>query len=94
MLGIKQLGQIAEGHFKEITKQEDELYESRIKICKQCPLYDNSGLREKCSAKKCWNTKTNNIEYAPGPDIICGCNCYLGSKLRVKNAECVLHKWK
>ena len=30
---VKQMGQVIEGHFKEITGIEDDLYLKRIKIC-------------------------------------------------------------
>ena len=42
MFGInsfEQVGQIVEGHFKELTRQENALYNTRIKICEKCPLY-------------------------------------------------------
>ena len=94
MFGINsfaQVGQIAEGHFKEITKQENELYESRIKICRECPLFSHSTLGDVCDAKKCWDG--NKVVKYPGPDIICGCGCRLDAKARVRGAKCVLNKW-
>ena len=36
---VRQMGQVIEGHFKEITRTENDLYSNRIKICKACPLY-------------------------------------------------------
>ena len=96
MFGInsfEQVGQIAEGHFKEITKQENELYESRIKICRECPLFSHSTLGDVCDAKKCWDVAENKVVKYPGPDIICGCGCRLDAKARVRGAKCVLNKW-
>lgn len=95
MFGInsfEQVGDIIEGHYKEITNQENELYQERIKICKKCPLYSDKfgGL---CDPKKCWNTVKNTSEDFPGKNIKCGCGCRLSAKLRLKNTECVLNKW-
>ena len=94
MFGInsfEQVGQIAEGHFKEITKQENELYESRIKICRECPLFSRNALGDVCDAKKCWDG--NKLVKYPGPDVVCGCGCRLDAKARVRGAKCVLNKW-
>ena len=94
MFGInsfEQVGQIAEGHFKEITKQENELYESRIKICRECPLFSHNALGDVCDAKKCWDG--NKVVKYPGPDVVCGCGCRLDAKARVRGAKCVLNKW-
>lgn len=95
MFGINSFNQvedILEGHYKEITNQENELFESRIKICKECPLYSNR-LGGVCDSKKCWNIVKNTLEDFPGKNITCGCGCRLQAKLRLKNAKCVLNKW-
>lgn len=97
MFGINdfsQLGDIIEGHYKEITNQETELYNRRIAICRKCPLYTiKEGLGEVCDAKKCWNEKEKAIETVPSANNICGCNCRLAAKTRLKNGICVLNKW-
>lgn len=101
MFGInswEQVGQIVEGHYKEftgdVTTQEKNMYEHRMSICKECPLYSvKPGLGPVCDSKKCLNTKTNTIELLPKKDTICGCSCRLKSKCFVKEAKCVLGKW-
>lgn len=95
MFGINsfdQIGDIVEGHYKEITDKENELFEQRIKICKNCPLYSDK-LGGICDSKKCWDIIKNTPESFPGKNIICGCGCRLPAKLRLKNAKCVLNKW-
>lgn len=88
------INDIVEGHYKEITNQENELYEKRIKICKKCPLYTvNSVLGEICDSKKCWNEKENIIETFPSQNNTCGCGCRLSAKTRLKQAKCVLNRW-
>ena len=91
---VKQMGQVIEGHFKEITGIENDLYLKRIKICKTCPLYSvKDEIGEICDSKKCINTKTNSIEILPGQGVVCGCRCRLSAKTRVESASCVLNKW-
>lgn len=91
---ISQIGDIVEGHYKELTKQENDLYTQRIAICKTCPLYSVvDGLGEICDPKKCWNEKEQILETYPSNNNICGCACRLAAKTRVKHAKCVLSKW-
>lgn len=87
-----QIGQIVEGHIKEITKQENDLYNERIKICKQCPLYSER-LGGVCDAKKCLDETKNQMVSYPGKNITCGCGCRLQAKARLISAKCVLNKW-
>lgn len=93
MFGKYDIGDIVVGHFNEITNRENELYETRIEICKKCPLFTDGSLGYICDSKKCLNTKTNELMYGPGKDITCGCGCRLNAKLRLKNAKCVLNKF-
>ena len=93
MFGINSVSDIVAGHFNEITNRENELYETRIEVCKKCPLYSESKLGPICDSSKCLNIKTNELVYGPGKDITCGCGCRLNAKLRLKNAKCVLEKW-
>lgn len=90
---FEQVGQIAEGWAKDIVKAEQELHDTRMEICKKCPLYSESSLGPKCDAKKCFNTKRNEVTLYPGSDITCGCGCFLDKKTRVKDSKCVLNKW-
>ncbi len=97
MFGInsfEQVGQIVEGHYKELTNQENTLYEQRIKICKECPLYTESAIGPICDSKKCWNSVTKEVTTFPKTDSTCGCGCRLQAKSRLKNAKCVLGKWQ
>ena len=97
MFGInsaEQIGQIAEGWAKDIVKAEQELHDKRMKICRECPLFDENGLLgPTCSSKRCYNTKTNSVELYPSSDTICGCGCVMEKASRVKSKKCVLGKW-
>lgn len=89
---LEQIGDIFEGHIKEITKQENDLYNERIKICKKCPLYSER-LGGVCDSKKCWDETKKQIVFYPGKGITCGCGCRLQAKTRLISSKCVLNKW-
>lgn len=94
MFGIEsfdQFEQITEGHLKEITRQENELHDQRIAICKKCPLYESGPLGPICSSRKC--VKGDEVFKYPEPGATCGCGCRLSAKTRLKGATCVLNKW-
>lgn len=92
MFGIN-VKQIVSGHIKELTKQENDLYESRIRICRQCPLYTKTSFGPICDSKKCVNPETNEVKTYPESGYICGCSCRLEAALRLKNKKCNLNKW-
>ena len=73
--------EILQGHLNEIFKSQQDLYEERIKICKECPLFTESKIGYICDINKIHN----NIR---------GCGCRLSAKARLKNSECVLKKWR
>lgn len=94
MFGIndwQQVGQIAQGWTNDLLKREQELFESRMKICKECPLYNEN--TDRCDVSRCINIKTNEMALGPGKDIVCGCNCYMNKKTRVPSSHCVMKKW-
>lgn len=85
---------IAKGWVNDLLNKEEELYNTRIVICKACPLYSKGGaLGPVCDSKKCINPNTGKLVYAPSTTDICGCSCFLNKKTRVKEAKCVLGKW-
>lgn len=90
MFGV---GQIIQGHYNEIVNKENDLYNTRIKICKECPLYSINTLGEVCDAKKCIDQSTGVIYTLPKIGRVCGCGCRLSAKTRVPEAKCVLNKW-
>lgn len=85
---------IAQGWANDLLKKEEELYQKRISICKECILYSKGGtFGPICDSKKCVNPETEQLVYAPTSTDICGCSCFLNKKTRVKDAKCVLGKW-
>lgn len=91
MFGVKQ---IVEGWVNDVFDKEQELYEKRIKICKECPLYTVDRIfKGKCDGSKCWDTINDKLVNFPGKNIICGCGCKMSAKTRLKESKCVLNKW-
>lgn len=76
----KNKGKILEGIKNRVFKQEhvEEIYNERLKICKDCIHYDAEGTN--CAV--------------PGTAPCCSdCGCSLGLKLRSLSAECDLARW-
>lgn len=88
---VEQAKQIAEGWTNYALGREQELSESRMKICKECPLYNSE--KDTCDSKKCWDTEEDKLVDYPGKTVICGCGCYCKKKSRVPSAKCVLDRW-
>ncbi len=91
---MNQLAQIATGFINDIVKREEDLHRTRIAICKQCPIYEESVYGPRCSARKYLNKETNHIQYIPCKDCVNGCGCLLNKKTRVRDAKCPLDKWE
>jgi len=75
---------IWEGLRNKMFKKEhvEEIYEERLKICKDCECYDTVGTG--CSLKgtqPCCNVKLG------------GCGCSLSIKLRSLSTDCPKKKW-
>ena len=91
MFGVQQIKDIAEGWTNYALGKEKELSESRMKICRECPLYNNQ--KDTCDSKKCWDKVNQKLVEYPGKNIICGCGCYLSAKTKLPRATCVLNRW-
>ena len=91
MFGISQIRDIAEGWTNYALGKENELSEQRMKICRQCKLYNVE--TDRCDSRRCLNLKTNELVQVPGKDVICGCNCVMQAKTRLERAKCIMSKW-
>lgn len=93
MFGLN-VNQIVEGHIKELKKDNEQLYQKRIAICKKCPLFSNGIMGYVCDSKKCVDiNKQDVVKDLPNKGDICGCGCRLSAKTRSESAKCVLNKW-
>lgn len=65
------------------------MYEERIKICKQCRLFDNYI----CNSKLYLNPSTNETSKKDKPFFYRGCGCLLTIKAKNEYAICPCGKW-
>lgn len=88
---VQQVKEIAVGWTNDLLGREKELSESRMKICRICPLYNENN--DRCDASRCINVKTGEMAMGPGQDIVCGCNCFMKKKTANPASHCVMKKW-
>lgn len=75
-------------------KDVNELFEERIKICKECPLYLEKGNIAVCNPKLYISiSDKQTVSKTPKIGFRSGCNCNLFSKNRVPNSKCIVGKW-
>jgi hypothetical protein len=88
------LNQIVDGHIKELLRQEQDLYESRIKICRGCKLMTKDKMfGEMCDKNKWINLSTGHISLVQLDGYVNGCGCRMSAKARIPEARCPLNKW-
>ena len=87
-----QIGNIVKGHVNEVLGKNEDLYEERMAICKECPLYslELGGL---CNPRLYLNPKTGDVSTHYKDGYKNGCGCRLKAKTRVPSAHCPNNKW-
>ena len=88
---VNQVKQIAEGWTNYALGREQELSESRMKICRECPLYNEE--KDTCDGKRCWDKVNQKLVDYPGKNIVCGCNCYMSAASKSRSKKCILDRW-
>lgn len=86
------IAQIVEGHVKEALNLDQDISETRLNICRKCPLYSYS-LSGTCNSHMWLNPKTNEVSVTAREGFIHGCGCRLQAKTRVLQAHCPVDKW-
>lgn len=85
---------IIEGHVNEALGRNQELYDERMAICKDCGLYKDTPMGPICNPKLYISVEDKNtISEIPRIGFKRGCSCRLSSKCRVKFAKCIVEKW-
>jgi hypothetical protein len=85
--------QIIQGTINNLLNREEELFQTRIAICRQCPLYyHHAVLGFICNSQLYLNLITGETSTVPLPGTRRGCGCVLGSKTRVIDAKCPVDK--
>ena len=89
---LKQGSDIVEGHVSEFLGLEKDLSESRMDVCKKCPLYkENFG--GQCNPRLWLNPETGDVSTMKRDGFFKGCGCRLQAKTRLPGAHCPAHKW-
>lgn len=84
---------IIKGHINEALNNEEELYNERISICKDCPLYKDTPLGPVCNSSLYMNPINEDVSYSEQPGYTKGCGCRLNAKTRSLESKCPLGKW-
>lgn len=86
--------QVINGTIKNVLNQNDDLYQERIKVCKECKLIKTDKIfGEVCNPSLYINPETNEASKTPKLGFLNGCGCILRSKCRVVEAKCPLNRW-
>lgn len=85
---------IVEGFYNSATNKKQDLYETRIQVCKSCKLYIKDKIfGARCNSKLFLDPKTDEVSKTRKSGFIRGCGCVLKAKCRVKQSKCPLRKW-
>lgn len=83
---------IINGHINEALSNNEDLFEKRLNICKECPLYKDTALGPICNPKL-YIDKNNNTSTSKRDGYVKGCGCRLNAKTRLTYSKCVINKW-
>lgn len=85
---------VLQGHINEVLKREEDLAQSRLAICKQCPGYkETKAFGPVCDSSKYISPDGQEVDTKPHAGWKRLCGCRLKAKVRVRNAHCVIGKW-
>lgn len=91
------MGQIIDvinGHVNEALGRNEGLYEERMKVCKECPLYKETPMGPICNPRL-YISESDKITISDRPKIGYkrGCGCALNRKTKLPSAKCIVMKW-
>lgn len=84
--------QIIKGITNDVLGINEAMSETRMRICKTCPLYSNS-LGGICNNKLWIDPETEDISFEKQPGYKRGCGCVLSFKTSVASEKCPIGKW-
>lgn len=77
-----------------IMENVDDLYENRMKICKECPLYLDSPMGARCNSRLYLSeADKKTVSDRPKLGFRAGCGCLLERRTKLLHAKCVIGKW-
>lgn len=83
---------IIDGNVKNLLNINEDLSDSRMKICYSCPLFSNK-LGGICNNKLWLDPITGDVSVSRKDGYVKGCGCVLRSKTRLPHAKCPAEKW-
>lgn len=84
---------IIDGHAREALGLNKDISETRMEICRECPLYKQTVMGPVCNSRLWLNVNTGEVSETKKVGYKSGCGCRLGSKTRLSYAHCPLNKW-
>lgn len=89
---MSSISNIIAGHINELTGTNNNLAESRLNICHECPLFKNvfGGI---CNPKLWLNPYTGELSLSEKEGFKNGCGCRLQAKTTLEDEECPVGKW-
>lgn len=84
---------IIEGHVNEVFGFNASTAETRMNICRECPLYKETNIGPICNPNLYIDGKTDMWRYSPAEGYTKGCGCRLNAKTRVDDEHCPAYKW-
>lgn len=84
---------IIDGHVKEALGMNQDISETRMKICRECPLYKQTAMGPVCNSKLWLDTITGEVSNIKRPGFKSGCGCRLTAKTRLSYTHCPVGKW-
>ncbi len=86
------LKNMIDGYTNLALGKNEEISESRMKICRRCPLFKDTvgGI---CNSRLWLNPITGEVKTVAASGFYKGCGCVLKSKTRAPYAKCPAKKW-
>lgn len=91
ILNMGSIFDIIDGHVNEMFNANEGLYEERMKICKECPLYKETPVGPICNPKLYINKEGKTSAYKKD-GYVRGCSCRLSAKTRLIHGKCINRK--
>lgn len=85
--------EIIKGHLNEALGSNKDLAETRLKICRDCLLYDHRSYGDICNDNLYLNPETDEVSSFPRNGYFRGCGCRLKAKTTLPTAHCPANKW-
>jgi len=90
---MSKVNEILIGHINELLDNEEKLFNERMSICKQCPLYKETKFGPICNPDLYINPTTQETSNLPIHGWVKGCSCRLNAKTRSPKSKCIINKW-